>query len=249
MITKKELIEIARKSDLGLYHQEKDYLLKLFLYLYYKRFEDAIFKGGTAIKFIKGLNRFSEDLDFNISISPKGFQEQVEHILKEIKAIGIENSFIKNELFSEAFTCEIAFYGPLYDGSAQTRNKFRIDAGKRIGTLAKPVWNIIESEYPETKERFAVKAMDIREILCEKIISLFHRNKGRDLYDVWFLFNSGVVLDLSLLKRKLSDAQLNEKDFTTKAEYERDLKYLVPRVIPYEQVKAEALGFMKEIKL
>ena len=35
------------------------------------------------------------------------------------------------------------------------------------------------------------------------------------------------------------------ENFTTKAEYERDLKYLVPRVIPYEQVREEVLGHMK----
>ena len=45
--------------------------------------------------------------------------------------------------------------------------------------------------------------MDIKEILCEKIIALFQRNKGRDLYDMWFLLSAGVELDKKLLKKKL----------------------------------------------
>jgi len=247
MITKKELIEITKKSELNLYQQEKEYLLKLFLYIYYTKFEDAVFKGGTAIRFAKNLNRFSEDLDFNITISPKEFQKQVELVLKEIKEIDIKTIFLKKELFEESFSCEIAFQGPLYNGTNQTRNKFRIDAGTRIGTLNKPVWRVIESEYPETKERFAVKIMDIKEILCEKVISMFQRNKGRDIYDTWFLLSAGVELDKNLLKKKLKKEKLNKKDFTTEIEYNRDLKYLVPRIIPYSQVKKEVLSHIKDV--
>jgi len=247
MITKKELIEITKKSELNLYQQEKEYLLKLFLYVYYRKFEDAVFKGGTAIRFAKNLNRFSEDLDFNITISPEEFQKQVELVLKEIKKIDIKNSFLKKELFEESFSCEIAFQGPLYNGTNQTRNKFRIDAGTRTGTLNKPVWKVIESEYPETKERFAMKMMDIKEILCEKVISMFQRNKGRDIYDTWFLLNAGVELDKNLLKKKLKKEKLNKKDFTTEIEYSRDLKYLVPRIIPYSQVKKEVLSHIKDV--
>ena len=247
MITKKELIEITKKSELNLYQQEKEYLLKLFLYIYYRKFEDAVFKGGTAIRFVKNLNRFSEDLDFNIAISPKEFQRQVELVSKEIEKIGIKNSFLKKELFEESFSCEIIFQGPLYNGTNQTRNKFRIDAGTRIGMLNKPIWKVIESEYPETKERFAVKMMDIKEILCEKVISMFQRNKGRDIYDAWFLLNAGAELDKNLLKKKLKKGKLNKKDFTTEIEYSRDLKYLVPRIIPYSQVKKEVLSHIEDV--
>ncbi len=247
MITKKELLEITKKSELNLYQQEKEYLLKLFLYSYYKKFEDAVFKGGTAIRFTKNLDRFSEDLDFNITISPKKFQKQIELVLKEIKKIGIKNSFLKKESFEEAFTCEIIFQGPLYDGTNQTRNKFRIDAGTRISILKKPQWKVIESEYPETKERFNVKMMSMEEILCEKIIAIFQRNKGRDLYDAWFLLNADVALDKDLLKKKLKNKKLDKRNFTTESNYSRDLKYLVPRIIPYAQVKKEVLSHIKDI--
>ncbi|MBL7051386.1 nucleotidyl transferase AbiEii/AbiGii toxin family protein [Candidatus Woesearchaeota archaeon] len=247
MITKKELIKIAKNSELNLYQQEKEYLLKLFLYYYYKKFEDAIFKGGTAIKFTKSLNRFSEDLDFNINITPKKFQEQINLTLKEIEKIGIKNSFIKIETFEKAFTCEIEFQGPLYEGTKQTRNKFRIDAGIRTGTISKPIWILINSEYPETKEIFIIKIMNLEEILCEKIITIFQRNKGRDVYDVWFLLNSNIKLNKKLLKKKLGNKKLNKKDFTKETEYNRDLKHLTPRIIPYSQIKKEVLEQIKGI--
>jgi uncharacterized protein len=67
MISKEELNRVAQQTGLSLYQQEKDYLLKLFLHFYYKKYDDAIFKGGTCLKYLFGVDRFSEDLDFNIN--------------------------------------------------------------------------------------------------------------------------------------------------------------------------------------
>ncbi len=89
----KLLREIARKTGLSLYQQEKDYMLKLFLYNYFKKFDSAIFKGGTCIKYLFGLERFSEDLDFSIVISPEKFQEQVGKILKEINLMKLGREY------------------------------------------------------------------------------------------------------------------------------------------------------------
>ena len=131
MISKEQLNEIAVKSGLSLYQQEKDYLLKVFLYHYYQHNDHAIFKGGTCLKYLFGLNRFSEDLDFNIK-DVKKFQEEVKQVLKELELLGIQNYFIKEEIFEDAYICEIGFQGPFYKGTNQTRNKFRIDAGYRL---------------------------------------------------------------------------------------------------------------------
>src|SRR3990167_3899012 len=117
MISKEQLNKIANKTGLSLYQQEKDYLLKLFLYFYYKRYQDAIFKGGTCLKYLFGLNRFSEDLDFNIK-SPSIMKAQVRAILKEIADVGVESFFIKEETFRESYTCEIGFKGPLFSGTS-----------------------------------------------------------------------------------------------------------------------------------
>jgi len=87
MISKEQLSAIARKTGLQLYQQEKEYLLKLFLYFYYKRYDHAIFKGGTCLRYLFGLNRFSEDLDFNIK-DVKKFQQQIKKTVKEIELLG-----------------------------------------------------------------------------------------------------------------------------------------------------------------
>ena len=235
MISRETLKEICRNTGLHLYQQEKDYLIKLFLFYYYRRFDDAVFKGGTALRYLFDTERFSEDIDLNINISPAKFEKQVEAVLSEIELTGINNGYIKKELFEDAYTSEIWFNGPLYRGTKLTRNKFRIDAGTRGGLVKQPKWELISSVYPETKRQFLVKTMDSRELLVEKIISMFNRNKGRDLYDVWFLLKSGLVIDKELLEQKTSIG-MNKNKYPSKYEYDRDMKRLTSRVIPYEQV-------------
>jgi len=233
MISRDELGRIARAKGLSLYQQEKDYLLKLFLYHLYRSHKDAVFKGGTCIRYLYGLQRFSEDLDFTVA-RPKRFKEQVARVLRDIGDIGIRSSFLKEESFPDAYACEIGFEGPLYKGTAQTRNKFAIDAGKRQGIAREPAWKIIHSEYPETGENFLVLAMAPEELLAEKTAAALTRGKGRDLYDVWFLLSAGITLDRKLLARK--GGRLDVGRLPGKAAYERDLSRLTPTLVPYGQV-------------
>ncbi|MDP2973519.1 MAG: nucleotidyl transferase AbiEii/AbiGii toxin family protein, partial [Candidatus Diapherotrites archaeon] len=224
---------------LPLYQQEKDYALKLFLFNYYNQFEEAVFKGGTCIKYLFGLDRFSEDLDFNIR-NPKKFRKEVAQVLKQLELLGIKCGIKKEEVFKEAYTAEFSFHGPLFSGSSMTLNKFRIDAGYRFGTLTKPKWSLVASEYPETQKNFLVKAMGEKEMLAEKIGALFERKKGRDLFDAWFLLKKGIQFDQGLFRQKARKAgakpAIDFSKIVAKKEYERDMEKLTKRVIPYGQI-------------
>jgi len=48
VISLEQLKELARKNGLTVYQQEKDYFLKLFLYEYFRRYQDAVSKGVLA---------------------------------------------------------------------------------------------------------------------------------------------------------------------------------------------------------
>jgi len=170
--------------------------------------------------------------------------------LKELHLMGVTSYYIKKELFKDAYTSVIGFQGPLYQGNKQTRNKFRIDAGKRTGTIKTPEWRLVSSEYPETGERFLVQIMDEQEILVEKICSLMKRHKGRDLYDVWLLLEKGVDVDEELLHKKMEkhglfSKALNKPILPSQREYERDIGKLTSRIIPY----AQGIGFAIPINM
>lgn len=247
MISKEELNRIASRTWLNLYQQEKDYVLKLFLYFYYKKYDDAVFKGGTCLKYLLGIDRFSEDLNFNIK-KVEEFKEQVHTTMQRIKELGINHHFIKEEIFTDSYACTIGVEGPLFAGTAQTQNRFQIDAGYRTGTLEKPEWKIIKSEYPETTQNIMAVIMKVQEILAEKVTALVNRKKGRDLYDIWFMFNANIKLDKNLLKKKAQKEKvtLDFSKICSQQEYERDMSKLTDRVIPYEQVKKEVLQFLRE---
>ncbi len=256
MISRGSLTEINKGSHLHLYQQEKDYLIKLFLYNYFRKYDSAVFKGGTCLRYILGTDRFSEDIDLNLDIEPEEFKKEVRKILNEFNKVGIENGFIKEEVFEEAYTCEIWFYGPLYQDTNQTRNKFRIDAGERGGILLEPEWRLIESEYPETKEKFLVQVMDEDELLVEKIITMLTRSKGRDLYDIWYFILNDKVPDPKLFEEKfimLMDGEGIKNEFSwnsypSKEQYDRDMEKLVPQVIPYRQVKNKVEKHIKRLR-
>lgn len=247
MISKSELEKMARLSSLHLYQQEKEYLLKLFLFYYYAKFDDAIFKEGTMLRFVHGLHRFSEDLDFQIK-NPSVFKNQVHEVMKAFSQIGIIYTFKREELFEDSYTCEIICKGPCFSGKSQTQNKFRIDAGYREKMIKKPVFQLIKSEYPETKNAFLVQCMTLEEVLCEKIMAVFTRSKGRDLYDIWFLHNLGVLFDTKILLKKKKDFTFNFENIVQKQQYEKDISFLVKTVIPYEQAFAVLRELMEKFK-
>ena len=259
MMSREQLKNISKGTSLHLYQQEKDYLIKLFLFNYFRRYDNAVFKGGTCLRYLFGTDRFSEDIDLNLRTSPNTFRKEVQKVLDEFERLGIESGFINEEVFEDAYTSEIWFYGPLYDGSNQTQNKFRLDAGRRGGILKEPRWRLIASEYPETKDKFLVQVMDEDELFVEKIITMLTRSKGRDLYDVWYFLMNEMVPDPDLFERKLTtlkeEGVLKEEfkwdSYPSEKEYQRDLKRLVSVLVPYsqviEEVKDEVEDLRKEI--
>jgi predicted nucleotidyltransferase component of viral defense system len=246
MISRRQLRTIGGSTGLNLYQQEKDYILKLFLYNYFRRYGDAVFKGGTCIKYLFGTGRFSEDLDFNLLVRPRDFRLQVRRTLKELELVGLIAGFIKEESFADAYTSDVWFYGPLHDGTEQTRNRFRIDAGKRTGLRMAPVWRFIPSEYPETKKQFLVRTMDVEEILVEKLLTLLERRKGRDLYDTWFLIESGIRTNTAMFKEK-APVKLKWKNLISRDEYERDMRKLTTIIPPYEQLRRRVQAELEKL--
>jgi predicted nucleotidyltransferase component of viral defense system len=77
--------------------------------------------------------------------------------------------------------------------------------------------------------------------LAEKLRALLVRGKPRDLYDIWLLLRQRVEPDPALVERKLAlyDREwereaLQEAIENLRAEWERDLRPLLPQFVPYE---------------
>jgi predicted nucleotidyltransferase component of viral defense system len=147
------------------------------------------FIGGTNLRLVKGIDRFSEDLDFDCKdFSQKEFLQMTDDILTFLARSGfcIETRDRQAEKL-KAFRRNIYFPQLLFD--------LKLSAYKEERFLIKIESQDQQFSYkPEMKK---VKRMGFffpfpvppDDVLCAmKISALLSRQKGRDFYDVMFLF-------------------------------------------------------------
>lgn len=195
--------------------------------------DKLVFMGGTAIRLVYGNDRFSEDLDLdNTGLSKKDFDNLVSIIQRELKADGIEVE-VRNT-FKDVYHCYMKFP--------------RILFGNKLSPLKdEKILIRLDSFYTkevQTVQPFALSRADIFSeirvypasiILSQKIEALFKRkrSKGRDIYDIVYLFGF-TKPEYSLLKKSIkidNEPTLFEKMrelFT-----ERELNTLAKDVEPF----------------
>lgn len=178
LITKADILRIARRKGFPAGTIEKEYILTLFLSQITGLNINLIFKGGTALsKVYLDYYRISEDLDF--TYIGNGMNSAIETIHTICKNLNLE---IKDENeTSKSYNAEIKFTGPL-----QYQNFIKIDISMRENLIFEPKMVNINTFYDEIKP-FTVRIFDLREILAEKIRTLIQRSKPRDYFDVWFI--------------------------------------------------------------
>ncbi|MFZ2969755.1 MAG: nucleotidyl transferase AbiEii/AbiGii toxin family protein [Minisyncoccia bacterium] len=146
------------------------------------------FMGGTAIRIVYQGNRFSEDLDFdNFGLSFASFKKLLEKVARDMKDKGFEMEFRFVE--KGAFHCYIKFPNILYSEklSGYKREKILV----RIDTVQKKKVrepNFYALNKFDVYRNILVNPLDI--ILSQKLIAILERKreKGRDFYDVSYLY-------------------------------------------------------------
>ena len=202
MIDRHTLEGIARIKGLNLGNAERDYLLDIVLLLISRRTKnELIFKGGTALFKFYGLNRFSEDLDFTL-MKELDIEKAFSDITKDTKFFGIDTKIKDKTIALNSIFLTLKTKGPLYNGHERSMSTIRIDINKKITVDRKPETKDYSSLYPDIPT-FSVLVMNQEELLAEKLRVLLTREKARDLYDIWFMLKRGVVLDITLLEKKL----------------------------------------------
>jgi predicted nucleotidyltransferase component of viral defense system len=150
---------------------------------------------------------------------------------------------IRNEWKSEVgYSLDVSYQGPLYDGHDRSKGKVRIDVNRR----PEPVETrreLVTSEYDDVRP-FVVTVLTLEHLMAEKVRALLVRGKPRDLYDLWLLLSQGVSPDQALIERKLalyemtfSTEALEEALIRVRADWERDLRPLLPQFVAFEDVR------------
>ena len=246
MISLEELNEVKEKRKTNLYYEEKEYLQHIFLNALSKFADKFVFKGGTCLRICYGLERASEDLDFSTRLDLKEVRKIVSGCLKNFTFLNINYSIYSEKEYQGNLRIEARFEGPLFKGSKASTNTLKIDfnKGKANHTAAKVIPQLF-SDVPA----FTVVALQEEEILAEKIRALINRSQPRDLYDIWMLFNKGIILDKTFLLEKLKEEnnRLSDLKIPSKESYQTELKELLSYLPPYEQVKDYVLGKLSGI--
>lgn len=171
-----------------------------------KFFEHAAFYGGTALRILYGLDRFSEDLDFSLLAPTAGFNlaRYTASLEEELQAFGFN---VRAEMVDKAVATAVqsAFL------KGNTRNELLvIEPGEEIahqvpaGQVLKiklevdtdpPPAFATETRYLLQPIPFAVRSYALPDLFAGKMHALLFRRwknrvKGRDWYDlVWYAAN------------------------------------------------------------
>ncbi|HEC78462.1 MAG TPA: hypothetical protein ENI34_04880 [candidate division WOR-3 bacterium] len=159
------------------------------------------FTGGTYLRLVHGLKRFSEDLDFNSNkIKKKKFEELCNKIMIELKRSGIKGE-ISFSHWGHILVTKFNF--PDLERSYGITTKYRRKQGLLIKLEVNlPEWNI----NPETEvlsgygEIFPCICTQKSTLFADKIDALLKKRMARHLYDIIFMLSQKFTVDQKTLK-------------------------------------------------
>ncbi len=184
-----------------------------------KFFEHAAFYGGTALRILHGLDRFSEDLDFSLLAPAPSFDlsRYLSGLERELEAFGLQvTATTKPKASERAVQSALLKAGTL-------EHLLAIDAGPEVtrGIPRNQTIKIklqVETDPPagfDTQTHFllrpvpfSIRAYTLPDLFAGKMHALMfrrwkHRVKGRDWYDlVWFAANHP-ALHLAHLEQRM----------------------------------------------
>ena len=155
-------------------------------------FAQICFLGGTALRIIYGLDRFSEDLDFSTSsVLEKAFRlgPLAKSVESSLQAFGFGCKVEKLKTEQTVQKCFFSFTGILHrvDRSFRENQKLAI----KFDVDSRPPAGAVETVSPVTGERvYKVRHYDLPSLFAGKLHAVLYRTytKGRDLYDfLWYV--------------------------------------------------------------
>ncbi len=180
------IVENSRFEKLML----KEYLQVMILdYLSTSKFSTKLtFIGGTCLRHIYGINRFSEDLDFDCKqLSQDEFMEMTDSVIQQLQRNGI-NAVARDKANAKltAFRRNIYFPELLFElnlsGHKDERLLLKIEAQDQGVDYVPHIATINKFGYT-----FLIRCAPLDIICSMKISALISRGKGRDFYDLMFL--------------------------------------------------------------
>jgi len=228
-------------------------------------FEKAAFYGGTALRILYGLPRFSEDLDFTLLQKSSDFdiEQYFSSIVDEFEALGIKidiakkvkkdfasdiaSAFLKNGTSIHTLKIQAADLGNILDGvhsGKKLKIKFEVDVNPplKFQTEAKTLllpktFNIITMTLPN------LYAGKMHAVLCRKWKT---RVKGRDWYDFEWYVKRKTSLNLEHLQERMYESGDLDKNIKLDEKLFKELMYKRIEDLDVDGAIKEVSPFIKE---
>ncbi len=174
-------------------------------------FSEAIFHGGTCLRIINGMQRFSEDLDFLLQTPDAHFKwkKYVAGVRRDCAGEGIDFEIVDRnagetavrKTFLKTDSIGSLLYFRLPFGRHRTRKvriKLEIDTNPPAGSSIETAYLMFPRPEPVTVQTMESGfALKLHALLCRTYV------KGRDWYDfIWYVAR-GIRPDLPLLANAL----------------------------------------------
>ena len=227
-----------------------------------KFFEHAAFYGGTALRILYGLDRFSEDLDFSLltpspdfnlarytasleeELQAFGFNVRVEMVDKAVES-AVQSAFLKANTRNELLIIEA---GEELTGQVAAGQVLKVKI--EVDTDPPPGFST-QTRYLLQPIPFAVRSYSLPDLFAGKMHAIIFRKwknrvKGRDWYDlVWYAANHP-HLNLAHLEQRMrqtghwsGDKSLSQVAFT-------DLLFEAIDRLNVNQARKDVAPFVKD---
>lgn len=207
MLTYDALIKQAKQR--GMPHTKnrgvlREYLQVLILKVLYKQEggRQLYFTGGTYLRLIHNLKRFSEDLDFNIrNLTATKFEKCARGLVTDLRRLGFKST-VQFAHWDNILVAKLKF--------SDVEKQYNIVSGlsARRGIIIKletnrPKWKIM----PETDvvsgfgETYPCLCTDKAALFADKIDAFTKKKRGRHLYDIIFMLSNKFEIDRNVLRK------------------------------------------------
>jgi len=209
-------------------------------------FRSIAFLGGTALRFLYGLPRFSEDLDFSIiRKADYPFVELIKKVKKELVLSGYNVSVIYGEekTVQNAF---IKFEGLMYEAGLSPLKSQKFSIKIEIDTNP-PAGAILQTYIVNKYFLLSFSSYDLPSLFADKINALLSRKytKGRDFFDLgWYLSKwKDISPNLVLLANSLK--QTGRKNRVPSVKNWKKLIYNIVKEVEWKKVRQDVENFLE----
>ena len=241
----------AQKTGASKYNAMREYVQAYVLRIMHERnvFRSTAFVGGTALRFLYDLPRFSEDLDFSLHEKPGySFVGLVKAIKQELILAGYEAdvSCDDTKTVQSAF---VKFEGLLYEAKLSPLKAQKFSIKLEIDTRP-PAGAVLTTQIVNKFFPIAFLSYDLPSLLAGKIHALLTRKytKGRDYFDIaWYLSRfKTLVPNFELLHNALAQTGYAKK-MPGEADWRQYLGEVVKKA-DWKTIHKDVVNFLEDPK-